>query len=133
MTMLRPMTMADADKMLEWKNYEETRRFAIQSHEEIKREDHIKFLEKNLDQFQVIMAGGLLVAGAVRVNGMEVSIWIDREFRKQGLALKTINQISFKGMFARIVSTNIPSLRTFIRAGFLPNSFNGTYYLFEKQ
>jgi hypothetical protein len=43
---LRPMTIADADKMLTWKNYPETRQFAIASHEEIKREDHLQWLEK---------------------------------------------------------------------------------------
>ncbi len=132
---LRPMTMDDADKMLEFKNYEETRKFAIRSHDEIKREDHYAFLEKNLDQFQVVQTKDA-IAGAVRVNGGEVSIWIDRAFRANGIALKTINQISYKGMIARIVDGNVASMRVFCRAGFLPKAHDrlcGTdHYIFEK-
>ncbi len=131
------MTMADADKMLEWKNYPETRQFAILSHEEVKREDHMAWLPKYIDQFQLILNtgfGGVYPVGAVRVNGLEVSIWVDRDHRGRGIALEALKRVSFPGMIALIVMANIPSLRTFIRAGFLPRSLGGggKFYIFEK-
>lgn len=148
MTSFRPMTMDDADFMLELKNYEETRDFAIFSHDVVKREDHIKFLEKNVDQFRVIfeppdtstniklMNEGIEIAtrsvGAFRINGLEVSIWISRRFRGKQIALKTLNQIKFKGMIARIVDGNIASMRTFVKAGFIPKDHKDNYYILEK-
>src|SRR5206468_4968774 len=82
---LRNMTMKDADKMLEWKNYPETRKFALASHAPIKRRNHLEWLAKNIRFFRIVMHGHD-VCGAVRVQGNEVSIWIDRDFWGQGLA-----------------------------------------------
>ena len=55
---LRPMTMKDSDKMLEMKNYPETRKYTIVSSDEIKRKDHIKYIEANLQYFQVVRVAG---------------------------------------------------------------------------
>lgn len=129
---LRPMTMADADKMLEWKNYPETRQFAILSHEEIKREDHLKWLEKNIIWFQVIENQGKSI-GAVRLFGGEVSIWIDREYWGLGIATKVLNWISVTGLYARIVNGNVKSFRAFVKAGFVPYDYKDSHYLLMKQ
>lgn len=127
---LRPMTMWDADFMLKLKNYEETRKFSISTPHEITREDHIKWLTENVQYFEVIEEAGER-AGAVRVQDNEISIWLDRDFRGKGLALITINSVKEKGMKAQIVKENIPSMRAFIRAGFLPKVVLNDVYLFE--
>lgn len=119
---LRPMTMDDADKMLEWKNYPETRQFAIVGLFEIRREEHIKWLEQNVQYFQIIEVDGKK-AGAVRINGGEISIWIDRDFRGKGLATDVIKSVSQPGMIAKIVDGNIASMRAFIKCGYVPISY----------
>lgn len=128
---LRPMTMADADKMLEWKNDPETRKFAIVSHDEIKKEDHYKWLEKNIQYFQIIESiHG--ITGAIRIQDNEISIWIDYEFRGQGVASYILEMVSEKGMTAKIVEGNVASMCAFINADFKPISYHKNYYLFQR-
>ena len=111
--------MADADFMLELKNDNDTRNFALSTSEEIKKEDHYKFLESNIQYFQVIEDKGSRI-GAIRIQDNEISIWIAKQFRKKGIALMTINTVKRFNMTAKIMVGNFPSLRAFIRAGFLP-------------
>jgi len=128
---LRPMIMADADKLLEWKNYPETREFAIVTKEEINREDHHNWLKDNIDQFQII-ADNQELCGAIRINHTEISIWIDRKYRNKGVATFFLRQVIQPGMYAKIVSGNIGSMRAFIKAGLKPISYyNNSYYLFR--
>lgn len=134
------MTMDDSDFMLEMKNYEETRQYAILSHDLIKKEDHEKWLPKNLQYFQVIEVENGQRAGAVRLQDDEISIWIDRKFRHEGLAIQTIETMWLRGttegggltITAKIVDGNITSLRAFIRAGFLPIIHIDNYYIFQR-
>lgn len=131
---LRPMSMEDADFMLALKNDPTTRQFAILSHEEIKKEDHYRWLEKNLMFFQVI-AGPMEKVGAVRVFGKEISIWVDSKFRGLGVATNIIKQVSFdKGYTAKIVDGNVSSLRAFLKAGFMPVAHSAIekYYFLQK-
>lgn len=119
------MTLDDADFMLELKNYPETRKFALQTSEEIKKEDHYKWLPNNLQYFQVIEFKDSLMyktasVGAIRIQDNEVSIWLHRDARGKGLALIALNSVKQEGMTAKICTGNLPSLRAFIRAGFLP-------------
>jgi len=131
------MTMDDAEKMLEWKNYPETREFAIKSHDEIKLEDHLKWLEDNSHYFQIIEFNPSsdffkpLIGGAIRVQDGEISIWIDRAFRRHGAATKAIKIVAESGMTAKIVDGNVGSLRAFIKAGFLPIEHIDNYYLMK--
>lgn len=131
---LRPMTMEDADKMLEWKNYPETRKFAITSHDEIKKEDHYRWLEKNLQYFSIIREheGGVSL-GAIRMQNQEISIWVDQAFRNQGIAKKTLKLISAPGMTAKIVEGNLPSMRAFIFAGFSPVEYVSAHTPLSKE
>ena len=122
--------MADADKMLEWKNYPETRMFAIVSQDEIRRGNHLAWLKKNIKYFQIILCYGE-VCGAVRIQDKEVSIWIDRSFWGRGLATETIKMISQKGFTAKIVLGNVASMRCFIKASYFPVSYRGKYLLFQ--
>ena len=124
---LSPMKMSDAEKMLEWKNYDETRQFAIASHDTIKWADHYKWLKKNLKYFQIIND----FQGAIRIQNHEVSIWVDREFRGQGLAKKVLKKLP-QGTAAKIVDGNIASMRSFISAGFKPISYHNGYTLWKK-
>ena len=126
------MTLQDADFMLELKNYEETRQFAIASHEEIKKDDHYKWLEKNLQYFQVIIDHLDRDVGAVRIQDDEISIWVDRKFRKQGIATRALRDISDWGMTAKIVNGNVSSMRAFIAAEFSPIKYVDNYYILQK-
>lgn len=130
---LRPMNMDDADFMLSLKNDQQTRQFAIASHDEIKREDHIQWLEKNMLFFQVI-DGPLEKIGAVRVFGNEISIWVDSKFRGLGVATAIIKEVAKHGYTAKIVDGNVSSLRAFLKAGFMPVAHSAVdkYYLLQK-
>lgn len=126
---LRPMTMDDAVKMLEWKNYPETREFAIATKDEIKLDDHLKWLENNIKYFQIaeikIQESNIPVSvGAVRIEEEGViSIWIDRAFRGHGFATQIIKEVSSSGFEAHIVEGNIYSMRAFIEAGYKPVNY----------
>lgn len=129
---LRPMKMADADFMLSLKNYPETRRFAIATHAEIKKEDHYKWLEGHISEFKTIFNDRGEAVGAIRIAEIEnayqnkdheVSIWIDRSLWRSGIATYILQHECERGMIAKIVEGNIASMRAFIRAGFLPTTY----------
>lgn len=130
---LRPMEMSDADFMLELKNDPATRKFAILTDQEIKREDHIKFLEQHLSEFQVIeLFQGTERAGAVRIKDNEISIWISKDVRRSTLATQALLLCRKLRMTAKIVIGNIASIRAFINAGFKPEELvDNKYYIFR--
>lgn len=128
---LRPMTMEDADRMLEWKNYSETRKFTILGSHRIKKADHYEYLKKNIEFFKIILHNNK-VCGAVRIQEKEVSIWIDRKFRGKGIAVEVIKKVSRLGFKAKIVKGNVASMICFLKCGFWPVSYYGDYYLLEK-
>lgn len=145
--LLRPMTMDDADFMLELKNYPETRKNAIASQDEIKKEDHYKWLPENLKYFSIIYKEetGIVTLvddiGAIRIQDNEISIWIDREHWGKGIASTILSQVATPGMTAKIVAENIGSMNAFIKAGFRPVGFRRErdslyeqfiYYIFKK-
>lgn len=137
MTRLRQMKMSDADKMLEWKNYAETRQFSIVTKDEIKKEDHYKWLADNIHLFQTIDNDRGEPVGAIRIDNNDVSIWIDRSLWRSGIATFTLQHECNRGMTAKIVAGNIASMRCFIRAGFLPKEFIKSdifenHYIFQK-
>lgn len=127
------MTMDKAEKMFEWKNYPETRQFAIVSHEEIAWKDHLEYFEKNIGYFTLVTNSAYDI-GAIRVKDGEISIWIDRQFWGQGWATKIIQyatRFTGTGKFtAKIVDGNIGSMRAFISAGFKPIKRENGYYIF---
>ncbi len=131
MIKLRPMTMDDAVFMLKLKNYHETRKFAIKSKGKILFDDHVKWLKSNLKYFQIIEYGKK-IAGAIRVENKEVSVWLDRAMRRKGLATQAVDSVSKHGYSAKIVTGNVPSMRVFITCGYSPVSFTNGYYTFKK-
>lgn len=123
--------MEDADKMLEWKNYSETRAYSIQSSRIIERDTHYEWLAKNIQYFQIIQ--DVQILGAIRIQDDEISIWIDREHRKKGIAKYIIDKVSYQGMIAKIVNGNIYSFRAFLDAGFKPTRYEADgYYILQK-
>jgi hypothetical protein len=113
------MTMEDADRMLIWKNYPETRRFALATKVKIKPADHYRWLSDNLSSFRIILHREN-VCGAIRVRNQEVSIWLDRACRGKGLAVAAIKKVSKRGYTARIARGNVPSMICFVRCGYWP-------------
>ena len=127
------MTMEDADFMLELKNYPETRRFSISTPHEIKRADHIYWLEKNIQYFQVV-DGATERIGCVRLFAKEISIWIDRKYWGLGVATEVIKKVSEPGTYAKIVDGNVASFRAFVKSGFVPVAHSAVdkYYILQK-
>jgi hypothetical protein len=128
---LRPMEMSDADFMLTLKNYPETRAFAIASHDEIKKEDHYKWLQDNLQYFQVIQDQTRL--GVIRIQDDEISVWVDRMYWRKGIASYILSKVAREGMIARIVDGNVASMLAFINAGFKPFHHEHNYYIMKKE
>jgi RimJ/RimL family protein N-acetyltransferase len=132
---LRPMTMDDSDFMLSLKNDPDTRFFALLTSQEIKREDHIKFLEKNIQYFTVMVNGNDTRVGAFRIQDNEVSVWVDKNHRKQRYAYFALLEVVKSGMTAKVVIGNLPSMRLFSKLGFLPIEFNPLpldHYILQK-
>ena len=127
----RKMYLSDADFMLTLKNYPETRKYAIASHDEIKREDHYKWLETNIKYFQIIELVDKAI-GAVRIQDGEISIWIDKEFWGKRVATMALNSLVEKGMWCKIVNGNVGSFKAFVRAGFVPVHYEDNYYILKK-
>lgn len=128
--------MTDSDFMLELKNDADTRFFALLTSEEIKKEDHYKYLEKNIQYFQVIEDGGTIMqrVGAVRVQDNEVSIWIAPKFRGMKYATTVLKRVRKDEMTAKVMTGNISSIRAFIHAEFLPVKLIElplTHYIFK--
>ncbi len=128
--------MEDADFMLSLKNDEQTRRFSIVSQEIIKREDHLKWLEENIQYFRIIEDREEKLVGAIRIQNNEVSIWIAREYWKMGIATFVLQHECDRSHYCKIVEGNIGSMKVFIRAGFLPVEYisvnKPAYYIFKK-
>lgn len=128
---LRPMLMADADKMLELKNYPETRLFSIITKGEIQPDAHYRWLEKNIQFFQIIELTDKTV-GAIRIQNNEVSIWIDKIYWGMGVATQILKRVAKEGMIAKIVNGNVGSFKAFVRAGFVPVAYLENYYVLLK-
>lgn len=140
--------MKDANKLLAWKNYAETRRFAIVTHRNITKKNHLKWLENRLkkdDNFFIIHGDGR-DHGDIRLeegdNEVEISIRLDKGSRGRGIALTAILEISAlakrlfpkKPVIAKIVNGNIASMKTFCRAGYVPFAYNRNhgYYILKQ-
>ena len=130
---LRPITMEDADQMLEWKNYPETRQFAIASHDEITKEAHYAWLKDHLDGFFIIENDDGVRCGAVRIHNNEVSFWVDRSMWGKGIATWVLIHVTYPGLFGKIVDGNLASMRCFIRAGYEPVSYHDGYSIWQKK
>lgn len=126
--------MDNADFMLELKNYPETRKYAIVSHDEIKKEDHYKWLREHIDEFRVCSKYDGTRVAVVRVNKeYELSIWVDRKFWEFGVATYLLSRHDLEGaLWAKIVNGNVASFRAFVKAGWKPVEYKDNYYILRK-
>lgn len=128
---LRPATIDDADFLLELKNDPVMRKFAVVTHNKIKKADHIKWLSKNLHTFQIVEVDKK-PAGMLRVtDDMEVSINLHPDFRGQGLGTKVMKKCPRK-VWAKIVDGNTPSMKLFTNSGFRIIDHIKNYYVLYK-
>lgn len=129
MVKLRPATLLDAKNLFRWKNDATVRRFAIKTHNKIEWVSHVTWLRKNLSKIQIITMDGIDV-GDVRIDNGEIAIKIDKRYRNQGIGSAVLRKFPEK-LTAKIVEGNIPSMRLFIGAGFVPVSYKKGVYIFK--
>ena len=135
--------MSDATDLLRWKNDADTRRFSIIAKDEIRQADHLKWLGKTLQdpnvRLYMILKDGKPV-GDIRfdiADQVEVSVRIDRPYRRQGIGSWALSTIAPREMadikkpfMAKIVDGNVPSMRIFTKNGFkLSRHEDGVSYL----
>ncbi len=126
---LRSATMKDADFLLKLKNDPVMRKFAVVSHEKIKLKNHLAWLGKHLGEIQIVMVKGKRL-GMFRIANKEVSINLSPEARGKGLGSKVLKKCP-KGVWAKIVHGNVPSMRIFIKNGFEIVGHERNYYVLE--
>lgn len=128
---LRKATMDDAGFLLSLKNDATMRKFAVVSHEKIKKADHIKWLKMNVGSIFIIRKWGEDI-GMFRIANGEVSINIAPIARGQGIGSKVLKKFCPKGVWAKIVDGNVASMRIFLKNGFEIVDHKENYYILEK-
>jgi RimJ/RimL family protein N-acetyltransferase len=128
---LRPATMEDSDKLLEWKNDPVMRKFSIVTGDIIKKEDHIKWLRKHLDEIYIIEGDDLY--GDIRFEGDEIAIKLDPKFRGQGIGRQALEiaKLMKDTIIAKIVDGNVASMALFTRSGFKVIDHQDNYYILK--
>lgn len=136
MIKLRQATLADAQDLLKWKNDPLMRDFSIVSSKVIKETDHLKWLDKHIQDILIITYNGEN-CGDIRFDGNEVAIKLDEKFRGMGIAKKALLK-ALKGkenIIAKIVDGNVASMRLFQSCGFkvIDHQFNNKgYYILKR-
>lgn len=142
---IRSASTDDSSDILKWRNDPLSRKFSINS-KPINKNDHLKWLRKNLDNSNnylfVCLVNGQKV-GFVRYEKKKhdrfyVSINLNPKFRNKGLAARILinsqNRKKIKEakliLYARIKVDNLRSIKVFKKAGYEQiRQLNG-YYLF---
>ena len=136
MVILRPAMMADADRLLRWRNDADTRAQS-RSVEEASTVDHIGWLSYLLahpatSRLYIAEEEGLAV-GTGRLdlseNTAELSLTVAPEHRGRGLARQIIHllvaeagRLGYAMITAEVKGRNARSLAAFLASGFLPSS-----------
>lgn len=128
--MLRPATMEDADFLLSLKNDPVMRKFAVVTHKKIKKAAHIKWLKKNISTICIIQDYKDEL-GMFRIANGEVSINLHPKCRGKGIGSKVLAQFCPKGVWAKIVDGNVPSMRIFLQNGFEIVDHKKNYYVLK--
>lgn len=129
---LRPATMEDSDFLLWLKNDPVMRKFAVVSHNKIKKADHLKWLGKNLHTIQIIQQGTEQLGMFRITDDKEVSINLSPECRGRGIGSKVLRRFCPKDVWAKIVNGNVPSMRIFLDNGFKIIGYKHNYYVLYK-
>lgn len=129
---LRPATLEDAKLLFEMKNDIVMRRFSIETHDEIEWNDHIRWLNDNLEYTEIIELDGV-ACGDIRIRYGEVAIKIHKDYRGKGISTEVLMSIVEKhdSLKARIVDGNIPSMRLFLKCGFKIIDHKDRYYILK--
>lgn len=128
---LRLATFDDADFLLELKNDPVMRKFAVVTHNKIKKSDHLKWLESNIGSIFIVTQRGWKI-GMFRIANGEVSINIHPTARGQGIGSKVLKRFCPKGVWAKIVDGNVASMKLFLNNGFKIVDHKDNYYILEK-
>lgn len=140
---VRRATIDDAMDLLRWKNEADTRKFSIIAKDEIKVEDHLKWLSRILQDPNVrlyVIVKDSCPVGDIRFDisdEVEISVRIDKPYRNQGIGSWAVGNIGpmemadiKKPFMAKIVEGNGASMRIFTKNGFtLTRHENGVSYL----
>jgi len=134
---LRPATLADAELLLMWRNDGETRRQS-RSTARVPAPDHLRWLSAILadPEIRLFIArdehGEEIGTGRLDYRGQgmaELNLTVAPGCRGRGLAGPIIealsdeaNRLGWSQHIARVNGTNVPSLRAFLRAGFIPDA-----------
>ena len=127
---LRPATFEDADFLLELKNDPTMRKFAVVSNKKIKRMDHIDWLHDNMESISIITERGIRL-GMFRIADSEVSINLSPICRGRGIGSRVLRKFCPKGVWAKIVDGNVPSMRIFLKNGFEITDHEENYYVLK--
>lgn len=127
--------MEDADFLLELKNDPIMRQFAVVSHEKISMADHLNWLEKHINEIQIVelkQYWNFVKAGMFRVSDdKEVSINLHPKFRGQGLGQEVVSKHCPKGVWAKIVDGNEASMKLFLNNGFQVVDHKENYHVLK--
>lgn len=104
------------------------RQFAVVTHDEIKWDAHLEWLKGHLHEIAIIEKDNKR-AGMFRIDdNKEVSINLHPNFRGQGLG-KEVMAFCPKGVWAKIVNGNVPSMKLFLESGFKIIGYEQNYYV----
>ena len=93
------------------------RHFSIETSKVIKKREHLKWLDKHLDEITIIKLGDEDI-GNVRLYNDEIAINLSPKYRGKGYGVDIINRYKYGGLKAKIVCGNVASMRVFIKCGF---------------
>lgn len=127
---LRPALFDDADFLLELKNDPIMRKFAVVSHNKITKKAHMAWLEMNIGGIFIIEEKGLRL-GMFRIANGEVSINLSTICRGRGIGSRVLRKFCPKGVWAKIVNGNVPSMKIFLNNGFKIVDYKENYYVLE--
>lgn len=131
MVELRKVTENDIQKIYEWRNHPEIRKFMFNS-DKIKSEDHVSYWKKRLADPElfsfIIMSEGRGI-GFVKFdkmeNGYDIGIVLDPSEQKKGLgteaisiAIKKAKEFGIKKLIVRVKPENMASQKIFEKNDF---------------
>lgn len=123
--------MEDANFLFKLKNNLTMRRWAVKTHARILKRDHMIWLKGNIHTIQIVEDGGVPL-GMLRVtDDKEVSINLAPEARGRGVGTMVLDNWCPKGVWAKIVDGNVPSMRVFLKTGFEIVDHEKNYYILK--
>lgn len=120
----------DIKRLFVWKNDSTVRKYSIVTHNKIKYKDHVRWFNKNYYNIFIIEYNNT-PCGDIRVEDGYIAIKLDKKYRGIGIATEALSCLPLKDKYAKIVDGNIPSMRLFIKLGFIPIGHKKNYYILK--